>query len=368
MRAHEGIQGDISGQRLELLLRPVDGRVHFSDVFPATGGGEQWWQAADFDSGLTVQVGSTGRFPDMMQVPIGERPWVTSGGLVLVDDLVRARANRVASLLRQGVDIATLHPDQKAEVGAASKAVIGLGNYAPRDDENTTGGQNGSDFYLAITDAGTEFVVTPLSSLKGLEARDRLTALYRIPTKGHPAFNGDVEQFRSATIERTRYTPGHLVPIFEYPNRAALTAAKRAGDHPQVIPLDQRKGHISSVDKFGNVRIEVLDVTEARALRAGQFLTLLVRNQGEVHEVEAVAAAGLRSAPLGRLAVYANCADEAHIDADASGGSTVGYLELIARVNGNPSLAEDTAVQQLLKQIPNLDFAAAELELIVRDE
>ncbi len=362
----EGIQGGVSAQTSELLQRPVGGRVHFSDVFPAVGG-EQWWQGADFDAGLTVQVETTGSFPDMVQIPIGERPWVTPGGLVLCDDLVRARANRVASFLRSEVDVNTLHPDVQAEIEVASKAVVALANYAPRDDKNTEGGRNGSDFYLAVTDAGTEVVTTPLSFLAGLDARDRITALYRIPTAGHPAFDGEHEQFRSARVERSRQTPDHLVPIFEYGSREELIAAKQAGEHPDVIPSDERSGHFVHFDKFGNGRIELKDITRARALRAGQFLTLLVRDQGAEYALEVVAAANLKSAPLGQLAVYANCADEAHIDADHAGGSTVGYLELIARVNGNPSLAEDSAVRQLLKQIPDLDFATAELELVVGD-
>jgi hypothetical protein len=265
-------------------------------------------------------------------------------------------------------NVEALHPDDRVEVEATSKAVLALGNYAPRDDKNIEGGRNGSDFFLAITDAGTEYVTTPLDFLSGLEARDRIIALYRIPTKGHPAFDGEHEQFRSARVGRSRRTPAHLVPIFEYESRKELVAAKAAGTHPEAIPLDPRTGHIAFVDKFGNVRVEMQDATRARALKVGQVATLCIKNEGVVHEIEIVGAADLKSAPLGQLAVYANSADLAQIDADNVAGSKVGYLELIARVNGNPSTATDTAVRQLLEQIPDLNFAKAELDLIVRDK
>lgn len=356
-----GIQGEVLAQTREQLWRPVDGQVHFSDVFPATPGGEAWWQQADFDAGLTVAVESSG-FPDMLQIPIGERSWMAPYGLVLVDDLVCARQDRVGGLDQAGEgDIAKLHPDVARELRASSLAVIALANYAPRDDQSVAGGANGSDFYLAITDAGTEIITTPLSFLRGLDARDRITSLYRIPTKGHPEFDGDHEQFRSARVGRTRRHADHLAPVFEYKTREALVAAKKDGTHPEVIPVDQRAGHIAYVDKFGNVRVELKHAEVLRTLRIGEAATLLVKNAGDEYKLDVEAASDLRSAPLGRLAVYHNVSD--HVD---GGSTTTGYAELIARVNGNPSTSKETAIFQLLASIPDLDPATAEVKLVKR--
>lgn len=351
-----GIQGEILDQTILALGRPGGGQIHFSDVFPEVDGSDTWWRRTDFDAGLTVAVESAG-FPHLERVPIGLRPWLTEYGLVLLDDLVRGRGERLAALPETGLE--QLHPDlMREKLEAEGRAVLAVANYAPRDDANTEGGANGSDFYLAITDSGLEIYATPLSFLRGLEARNRITALYRIPTIGHPEFNGEHEQFRSARVVRSRRHPDHLVPEFEYADQSALVAAKHAGEHPQVIGVDARPGHFAFVDKFGNIKLELSDASALGGLVLGGIAILEVSDGGSEHEVPLHVADDLRSAPLGKLVVYANCSD--HTD----GSSQTGFVELIARVNGNPSTSRETAIFQLLQHIPDLDLASASVKLV----
>ncbi len=350
---------DLEPGTAALLNRPIEGQIHFSDVFPEAVGPDQdhWWRQTDFDSGLTVAFESSGA-PDMAQIPIGERPWVTDYGLVLVDDLVADRAGRTGDFPD------ALHPDQRRELERSGGAVIALANFAPRDDANTQtradgSRANGSDFYLATTTSGLEVVTTPLSFLGGLEARDRIVSLHCIPTDGHPEFR-EGEQFRSAGVVRSRRHSDHLDTVFDYASREDLIEAKKDGSHPDVIPIDSRTGRIAYVDKFGNTRAELADARSAGELEEGQIAGLVVRTEGKEVEVGVVKARDLRSAPLGQLAVYRNVSDG---DGGLSGRD---YLEVIARVNGNPSTAGNSAIYQLLDKVPELadTLGTAEVELV----
>jgi hypothetical protein len=342
-------QTTISEETLKLLQRPIEGQIHFSDVASEVGDQHQniWWRKTDFDAELTINVESWG-FPELIKVPIGLRPWLTPYGLVLVDDLVRARNKRLSK-----IDTAnqSLHPDVQAELAKTSKAPLVLANYAPRDEKHTA--NNGSNFYLAITDADLEIYVTPVSALQDLEARNRIKALYEIPNKDHPEYNGEQEQFRSARVIRSRRHPEHLVPIFEYADREAIIAAKKAGLHPQTIAQDTRSGHIAFIDKFGNIKLETHNLSGFQEFK--ENAELVVSDGDREYKFSVKMAKDLRSAPLGVLAAYTNCSD--HLDA----GSNTGLVELVVRVNDNPSTSSDTAIFKLLEKIPNLDPASAEI-------
>jgi hypothetical protein len=338
------------------LQRPIDGQVRFSDVYSETTEltDPYWWRRTDFDARLTDEVESSG-FPKSEQIPIGHRRWLVSYGLVLVDDLVRSRNARVEDI----EDNENVHPDIRREIDSRAKAVVALANYAPRDDNSTMGDTNGLDFHLAITDSGLEAYTTPLEFLSGLESRHRITALYQIPNRDHPEFNGDHEQFRSARVIRTRWHPKHLVPVFEYTNRKEVIEAKQNGNHPDVIPTDPRMGRIAYIDKFGNVRLEVRNRRQITEQKPGKQVTLVVTSGTQEHEYGVHISEDLRSSPLGKLAVYANCSD--HIDE----GTETGYVELAVRVNGNPSQANNTGIDQLLEHLPELDPETAEVRLTV---
>lgn len=341
----------INQRTQELLDRPSTSQVHFSDVFPEIAAEDEfaWWRRTDFDSQLTVAAESAG-FPALEQIPVGVRPWLGRYGLLLLDDLLQSRQQRLTG--------ASLHPDFLREARQSKEAVVAVANYAPRDNANTSEGSNGSDFFLATTESGLEIYTTPLSFLSGLEARNRITSLYRIPTKGHPEFNGDHEQFRSARIVRTRRHSDHLVPVFEYESTDELLEAKASDVHPGIIPVDKRVGHIAFVDKFGNTKVELGDIRPLQTLKLGQEVVLRVVNNNVEHEIPVHVAEDLRSAPLGKLAIYANVSDF-HDEA-----SSTGLIELITRVNDNPSTSTDTAIYQVLREIPDLDIETAEVSLI----
>lgn len=338
-----------------LLDRRVSGQVHFSDVFSEVAAPDDsvWWTRGDFDAELSVAFES-GMEVDR-QIPIGTRPWLAPYGLVLLDDLVLARQERVGA---PGSVKNLWHPDASTEHGKTRQATLAVANYAPRDDEHTKGGQNGEDFYLGITTAGLEVYATPPRFLRGLLERGRLQALYRIPTNGHPEFDGEHEQFRSARIVRSRWHPEHLVPIAQGRGGAIDPASEAYIELKSIIGTDTREGHIAYVDKFGNIKLEERDLRRLGGMTVGQELGLHISNNGDTHELPVVVASDLKTAPLNQLAVYENCSDKR----EPNGG--VGFVELIARVNGNPSTSEKTAAYQLLRSIPDLDFDTAEVKLV----
>ncbi|MEK7594512.1 MAG: hypothetical protein AAB436_02665 [Patescibacteria group bacterium] len=341
----------VSAQTIRALSNDVIAQVHFSDVIAEAVDVDDalWWRRTDFDAGLTIHSHSNG-LSGVEQIPIGYRPWLANYGLVLVDDLLIAQNER---------ELAKPGPELFRERDEHGQSVVALANYAPRDQANTADNQNGSDFFLATTEAGLEIYATPLSFLSGLEARNRITSLYRIPTAGHPEFDGEHEQFRSARVVRTREHPDHLVPVFQYQDVEELITAKREGDHPDAIPTDPRAGHIAYVDKFGNVRGELDDISRLDQLETGQSATLRVTNKGHEQEIEVHVAEDLHSAPLGKLAVYVNCSDY--------NGAGAGYVEIMTRVNDNPSTSHDTAIFQLQGQLEGeLDIDTAEIDLIAK--
>ncbi len=340
----------------ELLQRPAGGQVHFSDVFPELTDeyDECWWRKTDFDASLTQQVESeSSGFPEQFQVPIGLRPWLANYGLVLADDLLWARNRRIANNEALG---ATKHPDQAIEEEYNRFAVIALANKAPRDETHTNGGENGSDFYLAVTHAGLEIYTTPLSFLDYLDERHRILALYRIPTKSHPELE-EGEQFRSARIVRSRRHPDHLVPIFEYASRKDLVAAKQTGIHPDVIPRKGPSERIAHVDKFGNIIINSTSISTVREASPGDELRLEIKYDEEEFELDVLVAQDLRSAPLGQLAVYQNCSSPQDKD------STSGFIELVSRVDDDPNRSNNTAIYQIQEITGEINPEQVELSL-----
>jgi len=355
-------QGEILEQTSDLLWRPTLGQIRFSDVYSEKAGEneELWWRKTDFDADITDYAKAAG-FSNIWQVPIGLRPEYTGYGLVFADDLAQSYNERVLGLIsREQAARASgreLHRDALKRLQESSGAILALANNAPRNEANVADDKNGADFHLAITASGLEIYATPLDYLGDLEDRNRITALYQIPTKGHPEFNGDYEQFRSGPVVLTREHPYHIIPVFEYPNVQDLIDAKRNGSHPQVIPTDKREGRFAYWDKYGNGRMSLKNISLLHKLEEGDSATLQITNRGKPYELEVVKAKNLHSAPLGKLAIYLNCSD--HLDE----GSTAGLVEFIARVDDEPSTSVQTAIFKVLDLIPDLDTATAELKL-----
>jgi hypothetical protein len=367
----EVFNSPVIDQNIKLLSRPIDGQVHFSDVvsddarpasrFPLVHfwrGGE--WRQGDFDSELTIDARSHGFHGRPVKIPNGVRTWRTQHGLVLTDDLARERIGYIES---SEAEESLWHPDTQREIAASQGAVIALANKALRDKANTLNGANGSDFYLAITDAATEIYVTPLSFLSSLEARNRITSLFRIPTKGHPEFDGDHEQFRSARVIRSRRHPDHLVPIYQYKDREELLYYKAKGTHPNVIPTDVGKNHIAYIDKFGNVKIDVDSTDGLDQISDGGSASLLLTNRGKQYAVDVIKSADLISSPIGKLAIYGNGSDFSDPNSERH------YLELAVRVDDDPTTSRNTAafqIQRLIRRHQPLrgwDIANTKVEL-----
>ncbi len=337
----------------KLLRRRLGGQIHFNDVFnePTNLHTIAWWQFTDFDAPLTVQMESMG-FPDFFPVAIGGRPWFTPYGLLLVDDLLTSRLTR----LSRAYDLQKIHPDLAAELEESHLALGIIANYAPRDEASTAQQQNGASFFLAITTSGLEIYTTQLAFLSSLEAHGRLLKLYRIPNQNHPEFNGEQEQFRSARIIRSRRHPEHLELLFDYPTLRERLQAVKDGKHPPIIP-PLAEGRISFVDKFGNVKLELPNVVEFDSLLTNEATTLVITNQDKVHELSVIITTDLKSAPLNQLAIYRNTSDVIGNYADYS------LFELVVRTDGNPTHSQKTAAYELVKRIPNLDFASAQIKL-----
>ncbi|MFZ1249242.1 MAG: hypothetical protein WAQ24_02885 [Candidatus Saccharimonadales bacterium] len=338
----------------QLFARPNEAEIYFSDVFPRTVPPDtaKWWPYTDFDAGLTTDARNKGL--NDSKYNIAEHSWMVPYYLVLVDDLVRGQQERADKLEQAG----NVHCDAVSFRNRALGAVVVVANQAYRDDAHTVDGMNGEDFHLAVTDFGLEICVTPLSFLASLEARNRLRALYRIPTKGHPEFNGDYEQFRSSHVATSRQYPNHLERVFEYPSIEALLKAKESGEHPMVIPQHpQLKSRLAFADRFGNIKLETFDMTPLRRARVGQQLRIIVRNNMATYEFDGAVADNMHSAPGDEFVVYENVSDV------RDNTSKVGFTELVVRVNGNPAISTRTAMHRLLKAIPDLDPETAEFEL-----
>jgi hypothetical protein len=340
-----------------LLARRSGHQVHFNDVFSEATSQDNptWWQNTDFDAALTVLFKSTAPV-SYQPIPIGIRPWFVSYGLVLLDDLVGSNSDHSDKLSQAP----RLHADERAELELSRLATVAVANFAPRDDAHTRDNQNGEDFFLAVTTSGLEIYVTPLSFLSGLAKRNRIRALYRIPTANHPEFNGDDEQFRSAVIARSRRHPDHLVPVYQYSDTPALSVAKLTGTHEEIIPTDIRSGHIAFVDKFGNVKLEEPKISRLGNMAVGREVGLQIIQDGKRYELPVYVAKNLHSAPSETLVIYQNCSDR------TANGEDVGFVELMTRVNDeNPSTTRKTTMFKLLELIPDLDISRADVKIII---
>lgn len=356
-----------------LLERESGLQVHFSDVFRelATPEEDAYWRKIDYDSELTVLTRSVGFASHLEKIPIGLFPWIAEAGLVTFDDLVQERNEKAELNYERPTNH---HKDVLREISEYQElAPIALANCAPRSKEHTANGSNGTDFYLAVTHTGLEVYTTPLHFLEGLDSRDRIRALYRIPTVGNPEFDGEKQQFRSARVERDRQHPHFLEPVFQYRNRDEVVRAKIDGSYPQIIPEDTRPGHIAFVDKFGNIRLDLKNARDLATRDIGSLVTYEITYQpihGQRVEQEIVArvAADMPEASRnshGKFNTYINVSDgdnkyaSSHLAGPNNG---VGYAELIIPVD-DPNRSRETAAFALYGLINNLDIDRTQVRL-----
>lgn len=174
-------------QRTADYNRAEAGVIQFSDTYGTLPTGAAAETIQDFDADLTTQVGNTGRFHDS-QYPIGVWPALCDYAGVL---LVQLRTQQLETLERHGItaqnlqtiaahELAELHPRLQNLAHSLRGSLLGVLNHAPRSAEHNPTDQNGAEFHIGITHFGDE-IYSPLQYLRGLQARNLLAGVGRIP-------------------------------------------------------------------------------------------------------------------------------------------------------------------------------------------
>ncbi len=284
---------NISQKYKNLLNRPIGAIVHFSDVFPE--------REVDIDAELTAITRNLGNLSDKT-FPIGKNLKIAEYGVDLLSDLI-VEQKRIIKQIKEKTGIIV-------ENDFAFKAVLCIANCAPRNKETTKNNKNGNDFHLAITDSGLEIFAVPLSNLKYLETRDKILALYRIPSEKLVLTDVNHEQFRSSIIATSRYFPETFETIFEYENVEDLKKAKENKTHPQIIPAQEKLVEFAFADKFGNVRISIRDNYEFMSgfgnAKFGDYLQIQIGNS-EFKKI--VYKRSLKELEENEFGIYENVAD-----------------------------------------------------------
>src|SRR3989344_5774176 len=229
-------------QYKKLLSRKVNAIVHFNDVFSD--------QSVDFDAELTAIIRNLGNLSDKTY-PIGNNLYQAEYGLNLLSDLLTEQ-KRIIQLVKK-------QKGKQVSKQFTEGTIISIANCAPRSKEATANGKNGNDFHLAITDDLLEIYCVPISTLKTLETRNKILALYKIPNEKIPTTDGQKEQFRSSIITTTRYFPNILEPIFQYKNREELLKAKKLGKYENIADKkdnESKAGYWEIVKKTNNPNTE----------------------------------------------------------------------------------------------------------------
>lgn len=216
-----------------------------------------------------------------------------------LEDSLRAHVIRQLDSIRLAnlpkTFFAALQPAIDSLRGSVVRMVV---NCAPRIGI----GENGDSFYLAMLDNGVEVYATPLAVLSYVQGRIR--SLFRIPTKDHPEFNGDREQFRSSKVALTRFHPDHL-------ERASC----------DLVPVQRHPIEVAYVDRFGHMRVRSRD-SATDVMRAvhdlcdERNLVGVAIDRGPVHSV--LVGESLRALPDDTLGMYINPGDS----------DTTHYMEL----------------------------------------
>lgn len=299
----------LSQSEQDLLYRDDLSLVVFSDTFSSL----QPARYDDFDAKLTTDWRSFdlrrgGRYG------IGNDTLRGAYGTELVVNLVDDARAQIERAHAQGNHHPRIRRVERELKRFSPKVVV---NNAPRD--NTS--ENGKDFYLALTDNGVKIIATPLEALSFV--RSRILALFRIPTEGHPLFNGDLEQFRSSIIARSDEVPDHLVRVYGVSDLQKLQANLRCDRNFSPIPEQQHDLQVAYEDNFGNLRLRARKIGNIRRLLRGAASAVLKINGEIEQQVEPVF--GLREITGGRFGLYENVAD-GQVPADQPA-----YVELVRR-------------------------------------
>ena len=319
-------QTQLTPEERRALWRPTTALHVFSDV------ASQWRDGngipKDFDADLTTWYRHL-NFKGLRTADgIGDDLDVGAYCVELIACLVDgARDEVIKAFQNQGIDVnpktlavarsrlrqirEKIHPDiENARKALQSGAVRVIANVAKRSDE--TQETNGPDFHLALLDNGVEVYATPLEILEFV--RGRIQALFRIPTRGHPAFRGDREQFRSSIIARSCEFPEHLV---------------RVGDPTEVIPEQKEPLQLAYVDKFGNLRLRCTKAAQDYLREKVQGRATCIVKVGDVTLSDVRLVSCLNDLNENKWGLYCNSAELSPEDGGSDGDRPTHYLELI---------------------------------------
>lgn len=322
------------------LHYPRQATIQLSDTFGPLGLQlETVPPPEDFDAGLTAQVRNTGRFVDAQFALSDGGTMLGNYGAVLLEDLhaqQQEQAHQILEALGAGSpdeltpdQLAGVHPDSQVRLQTLGESLVAVINSAPRTAEHQKTGQNGNDFYLALTESGVE-IYAQAHMLSSLDARGLVKSLFRIP-------NGLVwdenEQFRSSVVSDARRMPHVLEPV------------ARGDQWP--IPKLPDGVRVAYTDKFANVRLETSDVGKHREVLATSETVDLVLSDGQVCLRGIRVVRNLFGIEEGEFGVYFNVADPKATDGPA-------YLELARRVSECNGNSEPRAYHVLRERVGRL--------------
>lgn len=292
---------------VNIAQRPTHALIEVSDVGDGPG---------DFDADLTIKARHL--------VPLTSTVYNASGEpavLRYAADFLGSLPGIVRDRIALGTHVADrngrLLPEDIAQAQRdwREKTLRCVLNYAPRNGKKAEGG-NGTDFYLVFVD-GVEIYATPAIALQYLKVRDRIDALFRVPTRGHPLFR-EGEQFRSAVVGKTAHeAPEHLALVW-----------RRGEDRRKLDALipDLLQDEVAFVDSpYGNRRIITPDLARAQAA-----IDRSKDDEGAIHVqlgrsiVRVFVAKCLADVPEGEWGLWFN-------PADIADGSRAGYYEVSRR-------------------------------------
>lgn len=296
--------------------------IQFNDVFgtiPLLPLGVDVLGVSDFDAILTAQVRNSGFWMDG-KFGIGSWPALGEYGIILINQL---REHQMEEAIKSGITFGGIkgnqikysgdnHPDTKKLAESLMKVIVVVVNCAPRNSGHHSTGKNGEEFYAGLTDNNLE-IYAQLDFFRGLHARKKLKALFRVPNEAGVWPAG--EQFRSSVVSQVRRTPKKLVPV----------------ETLDIIPKIKQEGRLAYVDRFCNVRVEIAANQKInQKLQIGKKITLGIADGSKMYTIKHVhVVKRIIDIPENELGIYYNPADPS-----VQNGPT--YVEIVRRVS-NPN-------------------------------
>jgi len=323
---------DIDGEVSQVLARPTKRIVAVNDVFH---------DPHDTDARLTVDVGNHAVPTEKHYVDPAALPYIAELICLLRDDELW----RVAAIIDEHrtlhesfytyaaflngvqaiwsiipVDIQRrifelLNTTERINLNSAARNLPETAH----DVDHAERSKNGPDYYLAITDTGIEFTVTPLSILQYI--KDDIVAIFRIPD-GIAWPVG--EQFRSRLVALFGHTyPHKLIPVWQ-------KGKNNKNELHQLVPDESSDPRIGYIDSFHNRRIRVRNLREFWGCVTNNIREGMVYLGVGSTTVQCIVGANLTSVPGGNHAIYLNPADQ------QNGGP--GYVEFTRRLSDGASI------------------------------